>query len=52
LLLHNNNNRHFKAIIQVSLRQLAPTVKNWKILLLVQSLTAHMPLLTAAIALD
>jgi len=40
---------HFMAIIQVNLRYLAARVKNW-IILLVQSFTAHMPLLTAASA--
>ena len=35
------------AIIQANLRLPAPPVKSWRILL-VQSFTAHMPLLTAA----
>ena len=39
-------NHRFTAIIQVNLRQPAPPVKNWRILL-VQSFTASMPLLTA-----
>jgi len=37
------------AIIQVNLHQPAPPVKNWRILL-VQTFTAHMPLLTATSA--
>jgi len=54
-VLHNNNNHHhrFTAIIQANLRQPAPPVKNWRILL-VQSFTARMPLLmaTSAFRLD
>ena len=42
---HNNNNHRFTAIVQVNLRQLAPPVKNWRILLM-QSFTARMPLQT------
>jgi len=45
-----NNNKHFTAIIQVNLRSPALPVKNWRILL-VQSFTAHVPLLTATSAL-
>ena len=57
---YNNNNHHRRCrltqidlynscIIQVNLRQPAPPVKNWRILL-VQSFTARMPLLTATSA--
>jgi len=43
----NQPTTRFMAIIQVNLHQLAaPAVKNWRILL-VQSFTAHMPLLMA-----
>jgi len=44
----SNSNHRFTAIIQVNLRQLAPPVMNWRILL-VQSFTAGacMPLLAA-----
>jgi len=45
----NNNNHRFTAFIQVNLRYLAPPVENWRILL-VQSFTARMPLLTATSA--
>ena len=45
--VHQHNNDHFTAIIQVNLRWLTPPVKNWRILS-VQSVTARMPLLTAA----
>jgi len=47
LVKYNNNNRRFTAIIQVSLRWPTPPVMNW-LILLVQSFTAHMLLLTAA----
>jgi len=46
---HIHTHRHFMAIIQVNLCQPMPTVKKWKILL-EQSLTARMPLLTATSA--
>ena len=50
LSLENNNSNHrFTAIIQVSVHYLAPPVKNSRILLL-QSFTAHMPLLVATSA--
>jgi len=42
-------NRRFTAIIQVNLPWPAPPVKNWRILL-AQSFTARMPLLTTASA--
>ena len=48
-LYNDNNNHRFTAITQVTLCYLAPTVNNWRILL-VQSFTAHMPLLTATSA--
>jgi len=40
------NNNRFTAIMQDNLRQPAAPVKSWRILLK-QSFTAHMPLLTA-----
>jgi len=48
--MSQNNYNRFMAIIQVNLRQTAPPVKNWKILL-VQSFTARMPLLMTTSAL-
>jgi len=44
-----HNNHRFTSITQVNLRQLPPSVKNWRILL-VQSFTARMPLLTGTSA--
>ena len=46
---HDSNNHCSMAIIHVNRRQLTPPVKNWTILL-VQSFTAHMLLLTASSA--
>jgi len=43
---YSHNKLHFTAIVLVNLRPPAPPVKNWRILL-VQSVTAHMLLLTA-----
>ena len=42
---YNNHHHCFTTIIHINLRQPAPPVKNWRILL-VQSFTARMPLLT------
>jgi len=43
------NNNRFTAVIQVNLRYPAPSDNNWRILL-VQSFTARIPLLTATSA--
>jgi len=46
--LYNNKNNHcYTTIVQINLCEPAPPVKNWRILL-VQSFTARMTLLTAA----
>jgi len=51
-LNHNQPTNHFTAIINTGQPALAGTLsKNWRILL-VQSFTAHMPLLTAACAFN